>query len=180
MAVQNSVRDQRKGKFAKLNSRLLLTGLLLNNRYNRFIDQPNRTRGGEQPELSGHCLCCRVGFTGLPLFQRCKSRQRAADCRVDWSQQTAVAAALDSLMTKELVQRSRHSHGARLYQLADAAIGDSRRLCLEELMALAVERQGRPANCQSLRKAAGGQRNAWERCFELENPFGLRGINDYK
>jgi DNA-binding MarR family transcriptional regulator len=55
----------------------------------------------------------------------------------------AVGAALESLTSKGLVQRSRSSRGARLYQFAAAVSGDSRRAALEELMKVAEERQGR-------------------------------------
>jgi DNA-binding MarR family transcriptional regulator len=54
-----------------------------------------------------------------------------------------VGSALDSLTAHGLVQRSRNSHGVRLYQFTDAGSNDGLRIALEELMKIAENRQGR-------------------------------------
>ena len=67
----------------------------------------------------------------------------------------AVGSALDSLSAKGLVQRSRNSHGVRLYQLAGAGPNDPPQLALEELMKIAAERQGRLILIKHLRQTVG-------------------------
>jgi hypothetical protein len=52
-------------------------------------------------------------------------------------------AALDSLTSSGLIQRSRHSRGLRLYQVADLPENDPRRFSLHELMKLTNDRKGR-------------------------------------
>jgi predicted transcriptional regulator len=68
-----------------------------------------------------------------------------------------VGAALDSLTSTGLVQRSRNSHGVRLYQFAVAAEGDFRRGSLEEMMKVAEERQTRLLIIGHMRRAAAGK-----------------------
>ena len=55
----------------------------------------------------------------------------------------AVAAALESLTSAGLIQRSRSSHGVRLYRIADAVEGDGRRAALDEFVRVAGQREGR-------------------------------------
>jgi hypothetical protein len=55
----------------------------------------------------------------------------------------AAGAALDTLTTTGLVQRSRNSHGVRLYHFAPAAPDDGRWRALEELIKIAGTREGR-------------------------------------
>jgi DNA-binding IclR family transcriptional regulator len=69
--------------------------------------------------------------------------------------EATVGAALESLTSSGLVQRSRNSQGVRLYQFGAAVPGDSRRRSLEELMKLAEQRQGRLLLIGHLRQAAG-------------------------
>ena len=69
----------------------------------------------------------------------------------------AVGAALDSLTTTGLLQRSRNSRGVRLYRFAAAAPDDIRRRSLEELMKMAEEREGRLLLIGHLRQAAAGK-----------------------
>jgi hypothetical protein len=52
-------------------------------------------------------------------------------------------AALDSLTSSGLVQRSRHSRGLRLYQVATFPENDPRQFSLHELMKLTNDRKGR-------------------------------------
>jgi len=68
----------------------------------------------------------------------------------------AAGVALDSLTSTGLVQRSRASHGARLYRFAPPVAGDPRRTALEELKKVAEERQGRLLLIRHLRRAAAG------------------------
>jgi len=70
---------------------------------------------------------------------------------------TAVGSALELLTSTGLVQRSRNSHGVRLYQLASAVPDDSRRRSLKELVRLAEERQGRLLFVRHLQAAAAKQ-----------------------
>ena len=66
-----------------------------------------------------------------------------------------VGAALETLSLTGLVQRSRNSHGVRLYQFAAAGPEDSRQRALEELMA--EERQGRLLLIRHLQQPAAGK-----------------------
>jgi hypothetical protein len=66
-----------------------------------------------------------------------------------------VGAALETLSLTGLVQRSRNSHGVRLYQSAPAVPNDPRQRALEELMA--EERQGRLLLIRHLQQAAAGK-----------------------
>lgn len=68
-----------------------------------------------------------------------------------------VGSALDSLTAKGLVQRSRNSHGVRLYQFVGAGPDDSLQLALEELMKIAEERQGRLLLSRQLRQPPRGE-----------------------
>ncbi len=54
-----------------------------------------------------------------------------------------VGAALDSLTSTGLLQRSRNSHGVRLYQSAPAVPDAPRQRSLQELLKVAENRQGR-------------------------------------
>ena len=54
-----------------------------------------------------------------------------------------VSAALDALTASGLIQRSRNSHGLRLFQKAPIPENDLRRLSLHELIKLTGERKGR-------------------------------------
>jgi len=66
----------------------------------------------------------------------------------------AVGSALELLTSTGLVERSRNSHGVRLYRLASAVPDDSRRRSLEELVKLGEERQGRLLFIRHLKAAA--------------------------
>jgi DNA-binding IclR family transcriptional regulator len=66
----------------------------------------------------------------------------------------AVGAALDTLTSSGLVQRSRNSNGIRLYRFADGIPDESRRRALEELTKLADERRGRLLLVRSLPETA--------------------------
>jgi DNA-binding MarR family transcriptional regulator len=65
-----------------------------------------------------------------------------------------VGAALESLNSIGLIQRSHNCHGVRAYQLAPALPGDSRRQCFEDLMKLAEDRQGRLLIVTNLRPSS--------------------------
>jgi DNA-binding MarR family transcriptional regulator len=70
----------------------------------------------------------------------------------------AVRSALDKLTSAGLIQRSRSSGGARLYQLAPAVAGDDRQRSLKELIQMAADsRQGRMLLMGHLRRAADGK-----------------------
>jgi DNA-binding MarR family transcriptional regulator len=69
----------------------------------------------------------------------------------------AVGAALESLTSTGLVQRSRNSRGVRLYRFTAAGPEDSRQRALEELMKAAEERQGRLLLIGHLRQAVAGK-----------------------
>jgi hypothetical protein len=74
----------------------------------------------------------------------------------------AVSAALASLDSKGLLQRSRDSCGIRLYQIAATFQDDSRRYSLEELMNVAGERKGRLLVISHLQHGAGaGKLRLW-------------------
>jgi DNA-binding transcriptional ArsR family regulator len=79
----------------------------------------------------------------------------------------AVGAALDSLTSGGLVERSRNSRGVRLYRFAEGAADDPRRGSLEELMKLTEGRQGRLLLIRSLPEAAPAK--------ELRRRGGLHG-----
>jgi predicted transcriptional regulator len=64
-----------------------------------------------------------------------------------------VGSSFESLTAKGLVQRSRNSHGVRLYQFVGAGPNDPLQLALEELMEIAEERQGRLMLIRHLRQA---------------------------
>ena len=66
-----------------------------------------------------------------------------------------VGAALESLTSTGLVQRSRNSHGIRLYRFTAAGPEDSRQRALEELIKVAKERRERLLLIRHLRQAAG-------------------------
>jgi hypothetical protein len=68
-----------------------------------------------------------------------------------------VFAALDSLTSAGLIQRSRNSHGVRLFQFAAAGLGESWQRPLEELMKVAEDRQGRLLLIRNLRQASAGK-----------------------
>jgi hypothetical protein len=68
-----------------------------------------------------------------------------------------VGSALDSLTAKGLVERSRNSHGVRLYRFVGAGSNDSLRLALEELMKIAEDRRGRLLLAGQLRPTARGE-----------------------
>jgi hypothetical protein len=53
-----------------------------------------------------------------------------------------IGAALDSLISSGLLQRSRHARGLRLYRLADLPENDPRQFALHELTKLTSERKG--------------------------------------
>ena len=63
-------------------------------------------------------------------------------------------AALDSLTTAGIIQRSRNSHGVRLYQFAAALPDDGRRRAVEELIRIAGTREGRLRLIGCLRRAS--------------------------
>jgi DNA-binding FadR family transcriptional regulator len=63
-----------------------------------------------------------------------------------------VGAALESLTAKGLVQRSRNSHGVRLYQSVAAVRHDPLQLAVAELMKIAETRPGRLLLIKHLRK----------------------------
>ena len=75
----------------------------------------------------------------------------------------AVGAALDSLTSLGLIERSHNSQGVRSYRLTVAVDGEAARLSaegrhsFEELMQLAVQRQGRLLIIGCLRQAATGK-----------------------
>jgi predicted transcriptional regulator len=54
-----------------------------------------------------------------------------------------VGAALDSLTSNGLIQRSRNTRGLRLYQIATIPDNDPRRLSLNELLKISEDRKGR-------------------------------------
>ena len=64
----------------------------------------------------------------------------------------AVGTALDALTSAGLIQRSRNSHGVRLYRFAAGALDDSQRGSLEELMKLTGRREGRLRIIRSLQE----------------------------
>jgi DNA-binding MarR family transcriptional regulator len=66
----------------------------------------------------------------------------------------AVGAALDTLTTSGLVQRSRNSNGIRMYRFVVGVRDEPRRRALEELIKLADERQGRLLLVRSLPQTA--------------------------
>jgi len=66
----------------------------------------------------------------------------------------AVASALDSLTSMGLVQRSRNSHGVRLYQFVGSGPDDPLQRALEDLIEVGDKRQGRLLLIKHLRKAA--------------------------
>jgi DNA-binding MarR family transcriptional regulator len=67
-----------------------------------------------------------------------------------------VGSALESLTAHGLVQRSRNSRGARLYQFTDAGPNDALRIALEELMKIAEHREGRLLLSKQLRQNGRG------------------------
>ena len=54
-----------------------------------------------------------------------------------------VSAALDSLSSKALIERSRNSHGVRVYRHSSAIHDEARRSSFEELISVAEDRPGR-------------------------------------
>ena len=54
-----------------------------------------------------------------------------------------VSAALDSLSSKALIERSRNSHGVRVYRNSSAIYDRARRSSFEELISMADDRPGR-------------------------------------
>jgi DNA-binding GntR family transcriptional regulator len=68
-----------------------------------------------------------------------------------------VRAALDSLTSAGLIERSRSSNGVRFYRSNFAAAGDTRRNSLEEIMTIAGERPGRLLLVRCLHQMTGGR-----------------------
>jgi hypothetical protein len=64
-----------------------------------------------------------------------------------------VGSTLESLTAKGLVQRSRNSHGVRLYQSVDDVPNDPLQLALEDLIKVAEGRHGRLLLMKHLRQA---------------------------
>jgi len=64
-----------------------------------------------------------------------------------------VGSTLESLTTKGLVQRSRNSHGVRLYQPVDDVRNGPLQLALEDLIKVAEGRDGRLLLMKHLRRA---------------------------
>ncbi len=68
-----------------------------------------------------------------------------------------VGSTLESLTAKGLVQRSRNSHGVRLYQSVDEVSNDPLQLALENLIKVAEGRPGRLLLIKHLRQALRGE-----------------------
>jgi DNA-binding MarR family transcriptional regulator len=67
---------------------------------------------------------------------------------------SVIGAALDSLASTGLIERSRNTHGLRVYRLAVAVPGDPRQRALEELISVAEERRARLVLIRLLQQAA--------------------------